>query len=197
MANTTIQLKHSGTTGNVPSSLQPGEIAINHYDGKIFYGNSTNHVIQFDPNGNPSGLDTEIQFNDLGDFGASSKLKFNKTSGLLTVEGSIKLNNHSVFESTSVTTSSLSQVTLDSWSTSTYRSAKYLIQMTSGSEYHLIEVSMIHDGTTVHISQYGEVKTANSLGTFDASITTGTLSVLFTPTNASTTVKGSVTLIPV
>lgn len=197
MANTIIQLKHSGSSGNVPSSLQPGELAINHYDGKLFYGNSTSHVIQFDPAGNPSGLDTEIQFNDLGDFGASDKLKFNKTTGLLTVEGSIKLNNHSVFKSTSVTTSSVSQITLDSWSTSTYRSAKYLIQMTSGTEYHMIELSMIHDDTTVHMSQYGEVKTANSLGTFDASIGGGALSVLFTPTNASTAIKGSATLIPI
>ena len=69
--------------------------------------------------------------------------------------------------------------------------------MTSGSAYHMIELSLIHDGTTVYLAQYAEVKTGASLGTFDASITTGTLSVLFTPTNAVTVVKSSVTLIPV
>jgi hypothetical protein len=69
--------------------------------------------------------------------------------------------------------------------------------MTSGSEYHMIELSLIHDGTTVHLSQYGEVKTGSSLGSFDASISSGTLSVMFTPTNAITTVKTAITLLPV
>ena len=91
-----------------------------------------------------------------------------------------------------ITTSSTSQTTLTSFSASTYRSAKYLVQMTSGSSYHMIELSLIHDGTTVYLSQYGEIKTGASLGTFDASIATGTLSILFTPTNASTVVKFSV-----
>jgi hypothetical protein len=196
MANTIIQLKHSGASGNVPQQLQPGELAINVYDGKLFYGNLTNHIIEFSPSSNPSGLDGEIQFNDLGEFGASDKLSFNKTTGQLSVGGSVSINTNVVMESTSIVTSSLSQVTFDSWSSSSYRSAKYLVQMSSGSEYHMIELLLIHDNTTVHMSQYGEVKTGNSLGTFDASITTGTLSLLFTPTNSSTTIKGSIVLIP-
>jgi hypothetical protein len=115
----------------------------------------------------------------------------------LSANTTVTVNTNSVLESTTITTASVAQVTLDSFSTSTYRSAKYLVQMTSGSAYHLIELSMIHDGTTVYLSQYGEIKTGASLGTFDASISTGTLSVLFTPTNAVTTVKASVTQIPV
>ena len=37
MANTTIQIKKSGITGNVPSGLNFGEIAINYADGKLYY----------------------------------------------------------------------------------------------------------------------------------------------------------------
>jgi len=37
MANTLIQLKKSGVTGNVPSGLSFGEIAINYADGKLYY----------------------------------------------------------------------------------------------------------------------------------------------------------------
>jgi hypothetical protein len=37
MANTTLQLKKSGVTGNVPSSLEYGELALNYADGKLFY----------------------------------------------------------------------------------------------------------------------------------------------------------------
>ena len=37
MANTTLQLKKSGETGNVPPSLAYGELALNYADGKLFY----------------------------------------------------------------------------------------------------------------------------------------------------------------
>lgn len=39
MANTTIKLKKSGVTGNIPSlgSLEIGELAINYIDGKLYY----------------------------------------------------------------------------------------------------------------------------------------------------------------
>jgi len=39
MSNTTIQLKKSGQTGNTPSDLNYGEVAINYADGKLFYKN--------------------------------------------------------------------------------------------------------------------------------------------------------------
>jgi hypothetical protein len=197
MANTTIRIKHSGSSGNVPSTLQPGELAINSSDGKLYYGNNTNHVIQLDTVTEPAGLDGEIQFNNLGSFGASNKLKYNTSTSTLSTE-KISVNAHALIESTTVTTSGLSQITFDSWPSGTYRSAKYFVQITSGSEYNVIELSMTHDGANVFLTQYGEIKTtANSLGAFDASITTGTLSVLFTPTFSSTTVKASITLIPI
>ena len=37
IANTTLVLKKSGTSGNVPSTLANGELAINYADGKLFY----------------------------------------------------------------------------------------------------------------------------------------------------------------
>jgi hypothetical protein len=90
---------------------------------------------------------------------------------------------------TSFTTSSTAQVAVDSFVTSAYRSVKYQVQLTSGSSYHTIELLLIHNGTTVYMTQYGEIYTGSSLGTFDASISTGTLSLLVTPTNAVTVVK--------
>ncbi len=103
----------------------------------------------------------------------------------------------STLEYSTLTTASVAQVAFDTFPTATYRSAKYLVQMTSGSAYHMIELSVIHDGTTVYLSQYGEVKSGASLGTFDASIATGTLSMLITPVNAVTVVKSIANLIEV
>ena len=92
MANTTIQLKHSTVASNVPSSLANGEISINSRDGKFFYSTPAGIVTAFNPYPGPSGLDTEIQFNDAGVIGGSEKLTFNKTTGQLTVNGTVRAN---------------------------------------------------------------------------------------------------------
>ena len=92
MANTIIQLKHSTVTGNTPVSLANGEISINSRDGKLFYSTPLGVVTAFNPYPGPSGLDTELQFNDGGSLGGSEKLTFNKTTGLLTVNGTVRAN---------------------------------------------------------------------------------------------------------
>ena len=113
----------------------------------------------------------------------------------LTSNNIVTVNTHSVYEATAVTTGSTAQFTLDSFSTTAFRSAKYLVQVTSGSSYELLEMTLIHDGTTVYLSQYGNIKTGATLAVFDASISAGTLSVVATPNNAITTFKTAVTLI--
>ena len=40
-SNTVIQLRKSGTTGNSPSTLNYGELALNWADGKLYYKNGT------------------------------------------------------------------------------------------------------------------------------------------------------------
>jgi hypothetical protein len=89
----------------------------------------------------------------------------------------------------SVTTSNTSQQTVDSFSTSTYRTAKYIAQITSLSEYHVIEILIVHDGTTPYLTQYGEIYTVEPLGTFDSSISSGKLNLLFTPKYSITKVN--------
>jgi len=132
--------------------------------------------------------------------GAVNIAKVNKSgdvmSGTLQAEAfisntsiSVGGTNYAALSSNTFTTSSTSQVSVDSFSTSTYRGAKYFAQMTSGSSYHIIELNVVHDGTTVYLAQYGEIFTGSSLGTFNASITSGVLNLLFTATNSTTTVK--------
>lgn len=45
MANV-IKIKNSGTTSAVPTSLEHGELAINYSDGKIFYKNNSNTIVE-------------------------------------------------------------------------------------------------------------------------------------------------------
>jgi hypothetical protein len=88
MSNTTIALRSSGATGNVPNalSLAYGEFALNYADGIIYYRTDSDTVGSILTT-QPSGLDKEIQFNDLGSFGSSANLSFNKTTGLLSTSG--------------------------------------------------------------------------------------------------------------
>ena len=120
-----------------------------------------------------------LYINDSQDLQTSASPSFN----------AVTLNTNGYVTSKTFTTSSTAQVAIDSFATATYRSAKYIVQMTSGSSYHVIELVVLHDGTTPSIAQYGEIFTGSSLGTFDASITSGNLSLLLTATNATTVIK--------
>jgi hypothetical protein len=55
MANV-IKLKNSGTANSAPTSLEVGELAINYADGKIFYKNSSNVIVQFGGSGGSGGV---------------------------------------------------------------------------------------------------------------------------------------------
>lgn len=67
MANTTVQLKKSGVTGNVPNSLNYGELALNYADGKLYYKNS-NDVITF--------ISSGVTTNSFATINANSSLIF-------------------------------------------------------------------------------------------------------------------------
>lgn len=85
MSNTLIRLKYSTTTGNTPSSLANGEIAINGFDGKLFYSDPSGIVKPFVADAGPSGLNKEIQFNDAGTMAGNSRFTYDKTQAKLTV----------------------------------------------------------------------------------------------------------------
>lgn len=89
---------------------------------------------------------------------------------------------------TPLTATTANQV-VDSFQTASYRTAKYLVQMTAGTDYHSTEILLIHDGTTVYMTEYGTIFTNASLGTFDGDISSGLVRLLVTPANINTTVK--------
>jgi hypothetical protein len=96
MANTIIRIKSSGVIGNTPATLEPGELAINYADGKIYYGNVTSTSVLFDAITEPAGLNGEIQFNNLGSFGSSSGLVYYSANNTLVVNNLIVGSNNIV-----------------------------------------------------------------------------------------------------
>lgn len=83
MANTVIRIRSSGVFGNTPTTLQPGELAINYADGKLYYGDANTTVTLFDAITEPAGLNGEIQFNNFGSFGSDEGLVYNTANNTL------------------------------------------------------------------------------------------------------------------
>jgi len=80
-----------------------------------------------------------------------------------------------------------SQINLDTYSASAYRTAKYLVQVVDNTKIHVEEILVFHDGTNVYLTEYAIATSQGELGTFDANLTGGTVTLTFTanytPTN--------------
>lgn len=219
MANTVIKIKKSGVSGNVPSSLEYGELSINYADRKLFFqdgpasiksfsadafntisANSTlvlattsDDIVSLTPNtgisivGNAGSKTIYIGVNE------DQISSFVRKTGD-TMSGNLSVPNITVGANTQIssnvqTTSTATQVTIDSFSKTAYRSAKYEVQVTSGTDYHVIELRVMHDGTTAYMAQYGEMYTNVPLGSFDAEISGDDFNLLFVPVNNINTIK--------
>lgn len=90
------------------------------------------------------------------------------------------------YESSTITGTSL--ISLDSFDATEYRTAKYLAQIKDGSSVHSSEIILTHNGTNVYISEYGIVTSSGELGEFTATLTSGTVTLKFTPTGATSMV---------
>jgi len=88
----------------------------------------------------------------------------------------------------SATTTTESQTSIDSFSASTYRSAKYQVQITRGSEYQVTEISIVHDGSDSYGTEYATLKTGETLSTFSTDISGGNVRLLATPSSSTSTV---------
>lgn len=95
--------------------------------------------------------------------------------------GSVTMPNSKIEDGT--VTSSGTSVTIDTFALATYKSAKYVVQMTNaGGDAHIVEVLVTAVGTSAYIVEYGELITNASLGdvTADSDGTDVTVSVVST-----------------
>ena len=97
------------------------------------------------------------------------------TSSTLAV-GTLSLNGQA-YESSSETTGILASgpTVVSTFPIATYRSAKYILQVTctagtDNGNYQVSEILTIHNGTTAQMTDYGVVKTGNSLVVFTAAV---------------------------
>jgi hypothetical protein len=71
-------------------------------------------------------------------------------------------------------------------SATTYRAIVAEISILSSTSYHVLEVMIIHDGTSASHTQFGDIFTGVSLTTINSDVNGGNIRLLVTPVNAVT-----------
>ena len=74
---------------------------------------------------------------------------------------------------------------IDSFSSSTFRTVKYIVQATSISGIHSTEVFCMQDGVTAYLTEYATLISNSSLGNFSIGVASGNVNLTFSPINPS------------
>ena len=101
------------------------------------------------------------------------------------------------FLGSALATAGTSATTIDTWSATTYSSAKYIVQMkNAGGDIEVLEVLVAIDGANnVYLTEYADVQSNGQLGTTDAVYSSGNVLLQVTAAAADTAVKVSKTYI--
>lgn len=112
--------------------------------------------------------------------------------------GSINIDSRALLDTLTLTTSATTagQV-LDTFTAATYRTAKYIISISSGTDYQSVELLVVHNGTTASQTTYADVMTNTDLAAFSVDISGANVRLLTTPVNAVTAYKVTRTAIVV
>ena len=174
------------TVGSGSITLDPNTKRIEGIE-EIIIGIANTITIKQDSEG---GIEFTDQSGEQKSVGIGTTVSIN-TSGIITatsfVGNSITFNN-GLISSVVTTTTTTSESLINSFSASDYRSAKYQIQITQGSNYHTTEVNIVHDGSDSYGTEYGTIKTGGSLALFNTDISGGNVRLLATPASSSSTV---------
>ena len=110
--------------------------------------------------------------------------------GLITARSGLDLGTSNIvrLEGATATKTSTASAMIDSFSSSTYQSASYQVQIRRGNDYHTTSINLVHANSAVYISEYGTVITNESLATFDADIDSGNVRLKAAPTSSDSTV---------
>ena len=200
MKGSTIRIR-STTNENMLRAAQNGTVELYHDNSVKFETTSSGAKVTGDltvtgalsyddvTNVDSVGLITARSGIEFGVSGAGGSVTSagNATFAGTVTSPSLILDNGLITSSTS-TKATTNQVQVDSFSATDYRSAKYQVQITRGSIYQSTEISVIHDGTSTYMTQYGTLRTDVNLATFSSAIIANTVRLLATPTSASSTV---------
>jgi len=212
-------IRNGGTDTEIMRATESGDVGVGTIPGARFHVNASSTIgwsdlanahILVGTTSAGIGIDTnEIFSKGSGHlyFGTSSsggdlKFRVGGTTEAMTISGTnqrvginktIPLARFQVEEygidTTVVTSTATTQIALHSFPITSFRTARFTIQITNSTDstYHSTEIIAVHDGTTANITEFGEVHTGSSVeATFDADINSGNFRLLATPTSTNT-----------
>jgi len=120
----------------------------------------------------------------------SNTIDITNTPQQITVltSGTLNITSSDYLATLTTSTTAANQV-VDTFAVATYRTAKYLASISSGSSYQALEILVTHDGTTAVQATYGDLPTSTNLAAFTVDISGSNVRLLTTPTNAVTVYK--------
>lgn len=115
---------------------------------------------------------------------------------LVTVQSFETIGNfvdvNAVLTSNTKLAANTSEIVVDSWDSTLYRTAKYIVQVDNtddSNEFQVSEVLLIHNGSATFTTEYAEVFTSDRIATVDSDINTGLVRLKVTPTVTNSTIK--------
>ena len=182
-------LKYNGSAW-VNDAINLGTDTVGDYVGNVTAGTGVTIV-------NAGGEGANPTFSIGQDVATNAAVEFSTVAaGAFTLDSTGELNTSTQVVNVNTIT------TVDSFSKTAYRTAKYLIQVTQGSKYTSSEVLLAHDGTDSYMSEYAVIELGASRIplTVSTSISSGNVLLRVTITDAASTnatVKVARTLIAV
>ena len=149
-------LVEDSTNGSAHLRLRSSNGGTDVSNWKIKTSSNNFLYIENDTVGGPS----QVAISTEGRFGIASAIPIAK----LDVENVLGV------ETTTTAVSSTAATTVDSLPIATYRSSRFQVQITQGTDYQSADLMVIHDGTTATLIEYGSIATANMLATFTSTI---------------------------
>jgi hypothetical protein len=126
--------------------------------------------------------------------GTGTTTLYNSVS-IPTTGSSLTFGNTVSVSPTATTSITTVATAVDTWAYATYRSAKYVVQVTctastggNVNQYQTSEVMVIHDGTTATMTEYGVVKTGADLATLTVDINGANCRLLAVAANSTDTI---------
>ena len=185
--NLTVNLALAGNTANFTGNVTALGVLTNNY----YYANGSPVDFQ-----QAAGSNTQLQYNNNNDFGASANLTFNSTTNVLGVIGDANVSNAVIIGNTTVTSntvttnSTTANQTIASISVSGITGVEYLVKGIDsvGSKYSVATVQAVTDGTNVDYSTYGTVNLGGFTGSLAVGISGGFLRLQVTPASTNSTV---------
>ena len=195
--STGTQYSFAAITSNYDSGGDNAIALISSSDGfTSLHENAVFGALTSTINSDPT-INGDLQVNGTSNLNGSVTVasgNLNVTSGNIIATSStailsaINLDSRVLKNTSTATYTTTSQQVFGNVPIATYRTVKYVWQISRGTEFQSVETLVTHNGTNAFMTTYADLRTGSNLADFDVDISGSNMRILVTPTSATSTV---------